>query len=135
MRCTSTPPTHFHMQMDTPSLRRYRNTEQNDLQYWGLDYPPLTAYHSWVCGKVLGWLDPASMELTTSRGYETPDHKTAMRAAVLVRTHSQPPLKRPPSLSHHALTLVPAGGRPPVGRGRTFVLPGGVCVRERLLSR
>ena len=21
-----------------------------DLQYWGLDYPPLTAYHSWLCG-------------------------------------------------------------------------------------
>ncbi len=23
-----------------------------DLQYWGLDYPPLTAYHSWLCGKM-----------------------------------------------------------------------------------
>lgn len=23
-----------------------------DLQYWGLDYPPLTAYHSWVAGKM-----------------------------------------------------------------------------------
>lgn len=23
-----------------------------DLQFWGLDYPPLTAYHSWLCGKV-----------------------------------------------------------------------------------
>lgn len=23
-----------------------------DLGYWGLDYPPLTAYHSWVLGKV-----------------------------------------------------------------------------------
>ena len=23
-----------------------------DLQYWGLDYPPLTAYVSWLCGKV-----------------------------------------------------------------------------------
>lgn len=23
-----------------------------DLQYWGLDYPPLTAYHSWLCGNV-----------------------------------------------------------------------------------
>src|SRR4051794_30730012 len=21
-----------------------------DLQYWGLDYPPLTAYHSWILG-------------------------------------------------------------------------------------
>jgi hypothetical protein len=23
-----------------------------DLEYWGLDYPPLTAYVSWVCGIV-----------------------------------------------------------------------------------
>lgn len=23
-----------------------------DLQYWGLDYPPLTAYHSWVLGEM-----------------------------------------------------------------------------------
>lgn len=23
-----------------------------DLQYWGLDYPPLTAYISWMCGKM-----------------------------------------------------------------------------------
>ena len=23
-----------------------------DLQYWGLDYPPLTAYVSWICGLV-----------------------------------------------------------------------------------
>lgn len=21
-----------------------------DLDWWGLDYPPLTAYHSWLCG-------------------------------------------------------------------------------------
>lgn len=24
----------------------------HDLEYWGLDYPPLTAYHSWVLGKM-----------------------------------------------------------------------------------
>ena len=24
----------------------------HDLQWWGLDYPPLTAYHSWLCGKM-----------------------------------------------------------------------------------
>lgn len=23
-----------------------------DLGYWGLDYPPLTAYHSWLLGKM-----------------------------------------------------------------------------------
>ena len=83
----------------------YRETEQNDLQYWGLDYPPLTAYHSWVCGKVLGWLDPASMELTTSRGYETPDHKAAMRAAVLVCTCHQPSMESPPAHPPRACKL------------------------------
>ncbi len=83
----------------------YRETEHNDLQYWGIDYPPLTAYHSWVCGKVLGWLDPASMELTTSRGYETPDHKTAMRAAVLVRTRHRIQVRCPLTWSPCAYTL------------------------------
>ena len=28
----------------------YRATPDNDLQYWGLDYPPLTAYVSWALG-------------------------------------------------------------------------------------
>jgi hypothetical protein len=26
-----------------------------DLQYWGLDYPPLTAYTSWACGYMWVW--------------------------------------------------------------------------------
>ena len=30
----------------------YQETNDNDLQYWGLDYPPLTAYHSWLCVKI-----------------------------------------------------------------------------------
>jgi alpha-1,3-glucosyltransferase len=30
----------------------YRNTSDNDLSYWGLDYPPLTAYHSQLMGRV-----------------------------------------------------------------------------------
>lgn len=54
-----------------------------DLQYWGLDYPPLTAYVSWVCGAVSRILDPASVELFTSRGYETVSHKVYMRLTVL----------------------------------------------------
>ena len=28
----------------------YVNSTENDLNYWGLDYPPLTAYHSYVLG-------------------------------------------------------------------------------------
>jgi len=62
----------------------YRNTPQNNLSYWGLDYPPLTAYHSYLLGKVAMVLDPRSVELETSHGYETPDHKMWMRATVLL---------------------------------------------------
>jgi ALG6/ALG8 glycosyltransferase family protein len=35
-----------------------------DLQYWGLDYPPLTAYHSWLCGKMWVYLPSTSSPLT-----------------------------------------------------------------------
>jgi len=24
----------------------------HDLEWWGLDYPPLTAYHSWLLGRM-----------------------------------------------------------------------------------
>ena len=30
----------------------YVNSSRNDLNYWGLDYPPLTAYHSYAMGYV-----------------------------------------------------------------------------------
>ena len=46
----------------------YRQTAENDLLYWGLDYPPLTAYVSYACGLVSAWLDPPSMMLGASRG-------------------------------------------------------------------
>ncbi|CAN0548688.1 unnamed protein product, partial [Ectocarpus sp. 8 AP-2014] len=46
-----------------------------DLEYWGLDYPPLTAYVSWACGQLSRVVEPASMALGLSRGYETQSHK------------------------------------------------------------
>ncbi|XP_013406079.1 dolichyl pyrophosphate Man9GlcNAc2 alpha-1,3-glucosyltransferase, partial [Lingula anatina] len=36
--------------VNLPPKEWYFNSSANDLQYWGLDYPPLTAYHSWLCG-------------------------------------------------------------------------------------
>jgi alpha-1,3-glucosyltransferase len=56
-----------------------------DVDYWGLDYPPLTAYVSWLCG----WgsyfvVGPDSVALDDSRGMEDPIHKAYMRATVLV---------------------------------------------------
>ena len=57
----------------------------HDLAYWGLDYPPLTAYVSYICG----WLShvlvgPETVALLTSRAYEEANHKAFMRATVLV---------------------------------------------------
>lgn len=56
-----------------------------DLDYWGLDYPPLTAYVSYICG----WLShvlvgPETVALLTSKAYEEASHKSFMRATVLV---------------------------------------------------
>lgn len=56
-----------------------------DLAYWGLDYPPLTAYVSYVCG----WLSHVlvgheTVALLTSRAYEEVNHKAFMRASVLI---------------------------------------------------
>lgn len=62
----------------------YRNTTDNDLMYWGLDYPPLTAYASWVCGKFAQVYEPELVALHSSRGYETPSSKVFMRITVLV---------------------------------------------------
>ena len=56
-----------------------------DLEYWGLDYPPLTAYVSWLCGALSHILvGPDSVALTASRGYEEPIHKAYMRGTVLI---------------------------------------------------
>lgn len=55
-----------------------------ELEYWGLDYPPLTAYVSYLCG--IGssvFVGPESVALESSRGIEDPTHKAYMRATVL----------------------------------------------------
>lgn len=56
----------------------------HDLQWWGLDYPPLTAYHSWFLGKVGGLVNSLWFKLHTSRGLEDPGLKIFMRATVIV---------------------------------------------------
>ncbi|KAG7257621.1 hypothetical protein CRUP_002323 [Coryphaenoides rupestris] len=68
----------------TKSLLRYFNTTQNDLNYWGLDYPPLTAYHSLLCAHIAALVNPAWVELQASRGHESPEHKVFMRATDLL---------------------------------------------------
>ncbi|KAJ6559179.1 glycosyltransferase family 57 protein [Mycena vulgaris] len=56
----------------------------HDLQYWGLDYPPLTAYVSWLCGIVGHWLEPSWVALDKSRGIETEGSKVFMRSTVVL---------------------------------------------------
>mgnify|MGYP006130277753 FL=1 len=64
----------------------YRNTTENDLQYWGLDYPPLSAYLAKGLGHVARHpkvgLAPM-VALRTSRGYESVASKLFMRLTVL----------------------------------------------------
>lgn len=56
----------------------------HDLEWWGLDYPPLTAYHSWILGKIGSRINPDWFALYTSRGSDDPKLKVFMRATVLV---------------------------------------------------
>ncbi|KAF9892820.1 Glucosyltransferase-like protein [Aspergillus nanangensis] len=55
-----------------------------DLKYWGLDYPPLTAYHSWLLGKIGSLFDPSWFALDDSRGFESDHLKVFMRATVII---------------------------------------------------
>ena len=59
-----------------------------DLEYWGLDYPPLTAYHSWIMGNVGSFINPAWFALYSSRGFEEQLLKVFMRATVLISEYS-----------------------------------------------
>ncbi|XP_065184209.1 dolichyl pyrophosphate Man9GlcNAc2 alpha-1,3-glucosyltransferase-like [Sycon ciliatum] len=70
--------------VNLPANEWYHPTPDNDLLYWGLDYPPLTAYHSWLCGQVAELIDPSWVALNASRGIETPEHKRFMRATALI---------------------------------------------------
>ncbi|NXA17839.1 ALG6 glucosyltransferase, partial [Ibidorhyncha struthersii] len=67
-----------------PIRQWYFNTSDNDLLYWGLDYPPLTAYHSFLCAYIAKLINPDWIALHTSRGYESQPHKLFMRTTVFV---------------------------------------------------
>ncbi|XP_036899365.1 dolichyl pyrophosphate Man9GlcNAc2 alpha-1,3-glucosyltransferase [Sturnira hondurensis] len=67
-----------------PVNQWYFNSSDNNLLYWGLDYPPLTAYHSLLCAYVAKMINPDWIALHTSRGYESQAHKLFMRATVLI---------------------------------------------------
>lgn len=62
----------------------YRITADNNLQYWGLDYPPLTAYVSWAFGVLAQNFYPNLVLLHKSKGHEQPGGKFFMRFTVLI---------------------------------------------------
>jgi alpha-1,3-glucosyltransferase len=62
----------------------YHESEKNDLQYWGLDYPPLTIYHSYIVGWIGTKIEPKWFSLFESRGLETNGLKLFMRGSVLL---------------------------------------------------
>ncbi|CAI4229727.1 unnamed protein product [Auanema sp. JU1783] len=62
----------------------YVNTTDNNLLYWGLDYPPLTAYHSYIMGYIAHSINPSWVSLFSSRGHETPSHKMFMRMSAIL---------------------------------------------------
>ncbi|KAK8557136.1 hypothetical protein V6N13_013412 [Hibiscus sabdariffa] len=69
--------------LNLPAKDWYRNSSVNNLSYWGLDYPPLTAYQSYIHGVFLKTFDPDSVALFSSRGYESYLGKLLMRWTVL----------------------------------------------------
>lgn len=70
--------------LNLPVDKWYINTTDNDLQYWGLDYPPLTAYHSLLLGHIANRINPSFVKLRESRGFESTTHKLFMRLTVLI---------------------------------------------------
>ena len=70
--------------VNLPILEWYENSTSNDLDYWGLDYPPLTAYHSFLMGKWAQQVDKRYVALYESRGITDDEHKHFMRITVLL---------------------------------------------------
>jgi alpha-1,3-glucosyltransferase len=62
-----------------------------DLPYWGLDYPPLTAYHSWLLGKMYVFF-----------------------FALYMNPYSPEGLVAPPLIQHGSLWMFPGDSRTPI---------------------
>ena len=61
----------------------YSDSTSNPKDYWPIDYPPLSAYHSYIFGYCFKYLIPDSMILFTSHGYENNLFKILMRLVCL----------------------------------------------------
>ena len=70
--------------VNLPMREWYRNSSFNNLQYWGLDYPPLTAYVSALFGKIALFVYPPLVTLSKSMGIENEYVKAYMRSTVII---------------------------------------------------
>ncbi len=61
---------YWQVTLHLPIKEWYHNTTNNNLQYWGIDYPPLTAYMSWLCGYIGDRINPEWMALLSSHGFD-----------------------------------------------------------------
>ena len=62
----------------------YTNSKLNKEDYWPLDYPPMSGYHSYLLGKILEKFIPDSIEFNKSHGYESQIFKIIMRFFSLI---------------------------------------------------
>ena len=62
----------------------YTNSVNNTKEYWPLDYPPMSGYHSFILGYILKKIMPDSVELIKSHGFENHKFKIIMRFFVLI---------------------------------------------------
>jgi alpha-1,3-glucosyltransferase len=69
--------------VNLPVQQWYINSTQNDLLYWGIDYPPLSAHWAWFLGRIALQLQPELVALHESRGLESEHSKLFMRVSVL----------------------------------------------------
>ncbi|KAI1317351.1 Glucosyltransferase-like protein [Mortierella claussenii] len=69
--------------MELTIHRPIREWYSDSSKWWDLDYPPLTAYVSWLCGIVGDWINPTWFAWKSSRGFESADAKLYMRSTVL----------------------------------------------------
>ncbi|KAF9151195.1 Glucosyltransferase-like protein [Linnemannia schmuckeri] len=70
--------------MELTIHRPIREWYSDHSKWWDLDYPPLTAYVSWICGFLGAKINPEWFAWETSRGYESVDAKLYMRSTVLI---------------------------------------------------
>ena len=70
--------------LNLPLSDWYIQTVDNDLLYWGLDYPPLTAYLSYGFGKLAEYIVPDLVIMKLSHLNESSEGKMFMRTTVLI---------------------------------------------------